>query len=184
MATHHKTEIIDAAGLNRTLTRLAHEIIERNRGVENLVMLGVRTRGLPLAKRLQEKIQTIEGKELPLGVLDITMYRDDVYKKVRQPVVQTTEINFDIDDKTVIVVDDVLYTGRTVRAALDAIVDFGRPRAIQLAVLVDRGHRELPIRADYIGKAIETLPNEEIRVKLKEIDDQDGVFLTQIDEES
>lgn len=178
------TEMIDAAGLNRTLTRLAHEIIERNRGVENLVMLGVRTRGLPLAKRLQEKIQTIEGKELPLGVLDITMYRDDVYKKVKQPVVQTTEINFDIDDKTVIVVDDVLYTGRTVRAALDAIVDFGRPRAIQLAVLVDRGHRELPIRADYIGKAIETLPNEEIRVKLKEIDDQDGVFLTQIDEES
>ncbi len=178
------TEMIDAAGLNRTLTRLAHEIIERNRGVENLVILGVRTRGLPLAKRLQEKIQTIEGKELPLGVLDITMYRDDVYKKVKQPVVQTTEINFDIDDKTVIVVDDVLYTGRTVRAALDAIVDFGRPRAIQLAVLVDRGHRELPIRADYIGKAIETLPNEEIRVKLKEIDDQDGVFLTQIDEES
>jgi len=184
MATHHKTEIIDAAGLNRTLTRLAHEIIERNRGVENLVMLGVRTRGLPLAKRLQGKIQTIEGKELPLGVLDITMYRDDVYKKIKQPMVQTTEINFDIDDKTVIVVDDVLYTGRTVRAALDAIVDFGRPRAIQLAVLVDRGHRELPIRADYIGRAIETLPNEEIRVKLKEIDDQDGVFLIQIDEES
>lgn len=177
MSKKDTVEIMDAAGLNRTVTRLAHEIVERNRGVEDLVLLGVRTRGVPLAERLNTKIEQIEGKLLPLGVLDVTMYRDDVFKKIKQPVVRTTEIDFDIDGKTVVIVDDVLYTGRTVRAALDEVVDFGRPTEIQLAVLVDRGHRELPIHADYVGKNIPTSPGEEVRVQFKEVDDVDGVFL-------
>lgn len=177
MSKKDTVEIMDAAGLNRTVTRLAHEIVERNRGVEDLVLLGVRTRGVPLAERLNAKIEQIEGKLLPLGVLDVTMYRDDVFKKIKQPVVRTTEIDFDIDGKTVVIVDDVLYTGRTVRAALDEVVDFGRPTEIQLAVLVDRGHRELPIHADYVGKNIPTSPGEEVRVQFKEVDDVDGVFL-------
>ncbi|MFQ5649922.1 MAG: bifunctional pyr operon transcriptional regulator/uracil phosphoribosyltransferase PyrR [bacterium] len=177
MAKARETEIMDAAGLNRTLTRLAHEIVERNRGVDNVVLLGIRTRGLPLAERLNAKIRQIEGKELPLGTLDVTMYRDDVYKKIKQPVVQSTEIKFDIDGKAVIIVDDVLYTGRTVRAALDEIIDFGRPVAIQLAVLVDRGHRELPIRADYVGMTLQTASGEEVKVKVREIDNHDGVLL-------
>lgn len=177
MSKKNTVEIMDAAGLNRTVTRLAHEIVERNRGVEDLVLLGVRTRGVPLAERLNAKIEQIEGKLLPLGVLDVTMYRDDVFKKIKQPVVRTTEIDFDIDGKTVVIVDDVLYTGRTVRAALDEVIDFGRPTEIQLAVLVDRGHRELPIHADYVGKNILTSPGEEVRVRFKEVDDVDGVFL-------
>jgi len=178
-----KIEIIDAKGLNRTIARLAHEIVERNKGIANLVLLGLRTRGLPLAERLNEKIKSIEGDLLPIGVLDVTMYRDDVFKKIKQPSVQTTEIKFNIDGKTVVIVDDVLYTGRTVRAALDAIVDFGRPTAIQLAVMVDRGHREMPIRADNIGKSVPTSSGEEVKVKVREVDKQDGVFLIRVTKE-
>ena len=179
MSDPESSEIMDAAGLNRTITRLAHELLERNRGSENLVLLGIRTRGLPLAERLNAKIAEIEGQVRPIGALDVTMYRDDVYKKIKQPVVQTTEIKFNIDGKIVVIVDDVLYTGRTVRAALDEIVDFGRPTAIQLAVLIDRGHRELPIHADYVGRSIQTTMNEEVRVEVKEVDEQDRVYLTQ-----
>ena len=173
---------MDAKGLDRTIARLAHEIVENNRGIENLVILGLRTRGVPIAERLNNKIEKIEGKKLPLGVLDVTMYRDDVFKKIKQPKVQTTEIKFVIDGKKVIITDDVLYTGRTIRAALDAVTDFGRPTAIQLAVLVDRGHRQMPIRADYVGKNIPTSYGEEIRVKLKEIDKEDGVYLIKTSE--
>jgi pyrimidine operon attenuation protein/uracil phosphoribosyltransferase len=180
MAEKVKAQIINAEGLNRTITRLAHEIVERNRGVENLVVLGVRTRGVPIAERIIEKIYEIEHKKLPLGILDVTIYRDDVFKKIKQPKVQTTEIRFDIDGKIVILVDDVLYTGRTVRAALDAIMDFGRPTKIELAVLVDRGHRELPIRADYVGKNVPTSLGEEVQVKVKEVDYEDGVFLVEV----
>ncbi len=172
-----ETKIVDEEGVNRTLTRLAHEIVERNRGVGNVVLLGIRTRGVPMAHRLHGKIENIEGHDLAVGELDVTMYRDDVYRKIKQPSAQGSEINFSLDGKTVVIVDDVLFTGRTVRAALDAIIDFGRPSAIQLAVLVDRGHRELPIRADYVGKSIPTSAGEEVRVKLKEIDGLDGVIL-------
>lgn len=179
MSNKIKAQIIDPESLNRTITRLAHEIIERNRGVEDLVVLGIRTRGVPLANRIIEKIHEIEHKKLPLGILDVTMYRDDVFKKIKQPKVQTTEIGFDIDGKVVILVDDVLYTGRTIRAALDAIMDFGRPTKIQLAVLVDRGHRELPIRADYVGKNMPTSLGEEVQVRVKEVDNVDGVFLVE-----
>jgi len=184
MTKSQAKEIIDAAGLKRTITRLAHEIVEQNRGVENVVLLGIRSRGVPLAERLNKKINEIEGTSLPVGVLDVTMYRDDVYKAIKQPHVQTTEIKFDIDGKTVVVVDDVLFTGRTVRAALDEVIDFGRPLAIQLAVLIDRGHREMPIRADYVGKSIPTALREEIKVKVEEIDGQDGVFLLKAPEET
>ncbi|RMF70173.1 MAG: bifunctional pyr operon transcriptional regulator/uracil phosphoribosyltransferase PyrR [Calditrichaeota bacterium] len=172
-----RKQIIDARGLARTITRLAHEIVERNRGVENVVILGILTRGATLARRLQEKISEIEHKHLPLGILDVTMYRDDVFTKIKKPQVKTTKIDFDIDGKTVILVDDVLYTGRTIRAALDAIIDFGRPTAIQLAVLIDRGHRELPIRADYVGKNVPTEFGEEVKVQVKEVDGEDGVYL-------
>ena len=168
---------MDAEALNRTLTRLAHEIVERNGGTDNLVFLGIRTRGVPLAQRLLRKIEQAEGVKLPLGILDVTMYRDDVFKNIKKPVVGTTEIQFEIDGKIVVLVDDVLFTGRTVRAALDAIIDFGRPTKIQLAVLVDRGLRELPIRADYVGQAITTTPNDNVQVKVKEIDGTDEVIL-------
>ncbi len=172
-----RTQIMDAEALNRTLTRLAHEIVERNGGTDNLVFLGIRTRGVPLAQRLLRKIEQAEGVKLPLGILDVTMYRDDVFKNIKKPVVGTTEIQFEIDGKIVVLVDDVLFTGRTVRAALDAIIDFGRPTKIQLAVLVDRGLRELPIRADYVGQAITTTPNDNVQVKVKEIDGTDEVIL-------
>lgn len=178
-----KAQITNAEGVNRTITRLAHEIVERNRGAENLVVLGIRTRGAPIAERIVERIYEIEHKKPLLGILDVTMYRDDVFKKIKQPKVQTTEIAFDIDGKIVILVDDVLYTGRTVRAALDAIMDFGRPTKIELAVLVDRGHRELPIRADYVGKNVPTSIGEEVRVRVKEVDYEDGVFLVEVSAE-
>jgi pyrimidine operon attenuation protein/uracil phosphoribosyltransferase len=177
-----KAQIIDKEGLSRTITRLAHEIIERNKGTENLVMVGIRTRGAPLAERIMEKVGEIEGKKIPLGMLDITLYRDDLLKKLKQPKVQMTDIPFDIDDKNVVLIDDVLYTGRTARAALDALMDFGRPVCIQLAVLVDRGHRELPIRADFVGKNIPTSIGEEIQVKLKEVDGEDCVLLVEAEE--
>jgi len=172
-----KTEIMDEKALDRALTRISHEIIERNKGVEDLVLLGIKTRGITLAKRLSEKIKGIEGKELPVGSLDITSYRDDIkhIKDILQ--VNTTDISFDVTGKKVILVDDVLYTGRTVRAAMDAIVDIGRPLSIQLAVLIDRGHRELPIRADYVGKNVPTARSEMVIVNVKESDDKDGVLL-------
>ncbi len=177
MAEKVRQQIMDAEGLNRTIARLAHEIVERNRGTENLAILGIRTRGVSIAERIISKIHAIENTRLPLGILDVTMYRDDVFKKIQQPLVQTTEIDFDIDDKVVILVDDVLFTGRTIRAALDAIIDFGRPTKIELAVLIDRGHRELPIHADYVGEHVATSLQDDIEVRLKQVDGMDGVFL-------
>jgi pyrimidine operon attenuation protein/uracil phosphoribosyltransferase len=172
-----KSEIIDAKGIDRTLLRLTHEILERNKGGRNLVVVGIRNRGDSLAKRIIRSIREIEGEELPLGILDITLYRDDFQKMSESPLIQATDFPFDITDKTVVLVDDVLYTGRTIRAALDAIMDFGRPASIQLAVLVDRGHRELPIKADYVGKDVPTASNEEVQVKLKEVDGEDSVLM-------
>ncbi|NLM25724.1 MAG: bifunctional pyr operon transcriptional regulator/uracil phosphoribosyltransferase PyrR [Firmicutes bacterium] len=170
-----KAQILDEDGIRRCLTRIAHEIIENNKGTDNLVLIGIRTRGVPLAKRLAEKIAQIEGVQVPVGELDISLYRDDLTTIADQPIVNNTEIPFDVNNKKVILVDDVLYTGRTVRAALDGIIDQGRPQAIQLAVLVDRGHRELPIRADYVGKNVPTSKQELISVSVRECDQQDSV---------
>ena len=174
-----KAKILDQDTLNRALTRIAHEILERNKGLGNLCLIGIRNRGAYLAKRLSGLITQIDKAEVPVGVLDITLYRDDLTLISNQPVVHKTEIGFDITDKDVVLVDDVLYTGRTIRAALDALVDLGRPRSIQLAVLVDRGHRELPIRADYVGKNIPTAQNESIEVRLKEPDGKDEVMIVE-----
>ena len=174
-----KAVIMDEKSLNRTLSRLAHQIVESNRGAENLAFVGILTRGVQIAERLIEKIEPIEGRRLPLGMLDITFYRDDMLGSRKKPRVQKTDIPFDIDGKAVVLVDDVLYTGRTVRAALDALMDFGRPARIQLAVLIDRGHRELPIKADFIGQEIKTTAGEEVRVKLKNIDSEDSVYLVE-----
>lgn len=177
-------QIVDAEGLQRTITRLGHEIIERNRGADKIAVVGIRTRGATLAQRLVDKIEEIEGQRVPFGALDVTLYRDDFRKRLRQPVVQVTDIPFEIDDIDVILVDDVLYTGRTTRAALEALMEFGRPSSVQLAVLVDRGHRELPIHADYVGKNIPTSIGEEVRVKLKEHDGEDCVLLVHAPEEA
>jgi pyrimidine operon attenuation protein / uracil phosphoribosyltransferase len=168
---------LDADRMGRTLTRIAHEILERNRGVEELALVGIRTRGVPLAKRLARAIQEINGHEIPTGALDITLYRDDLMRTAvgAQPVIRKTEIPFSIDDKSILLVDDVLYTGRTIRAALDALIEFGRPRVIQLVVLVDRGHRELPIKADYVGKNLPTSQTQSVQVHLMEIDGRDEV---------
>ena len=176
-----KAKLIDERGLERTITRLAHEILERNKGIESIVIVGVRTRGAPLAERIVERISEIEGKKTPFGTLDISMYRDDYRQKI--PSLKGTDIPFEIDKKNVILVDDVLYTGRTARAALDALMDFGRPATVQLAVLVDRGHRELPIKADYVGKNIPTSIGEEAKVRLKELDGEDRVVLVIAEEE-
>ncbi len=172
-----KTRIIDKDGIRRALTRIAHEIIERNKGTDNLVLIGIRRRGVPLARRLAEKIKEIEGSQVPVGVLDITLYRDDLSTLGYQPVVRQTDVNFSIEGKKVVLVDDVLYTGRTIRAAMDAIMDLGRPRNIQLAALIDRGHRELPIRADYVGKNVPTARLELVEVHLVEIDSVDEVLI-------
>ena len=172
-----KAKIMDKTGMERTLKRMAHEILEKNKGTEDLVIIGVRTRGAFLAQRLATLIGEIDGKIPPVGLLDITLYRDDLSSIAQQPVVHKTEIDFDIEDMKVVLVDDVLYTGRTVRAALDEIIDFGRPKFIQLAVLVDRGHRELPIRADYVGKNIPTSPKETVVVKLDEVEGADEVVV-------
>ena len=172
-----KKKIVDADGFRRALTRIAHEIVERNRGIEDLVIIGIRTRGVPLARRLAEKIREFEGVEVPVGILDITLYRDDLSMIAQQPIVHSTEIPFDISGKKVVLVDDVLYTGRTVRAALDALTDLGRPRVIQLAILVDRGHRELPIRADFVGKNLPTSRDEVVSVNLVEVDGEDSILL-------
>jgi pyrimidine operon attenuation protein/uracil phosphoribosyltransferase len=172
-----KAKIIDTEGLSRTITRLAHEILERNKGTKNLVLIGMRTRGEFIAERIKNKITEIENNEPSYGVLDVTLYRDDFRTRLKQPEISVTSITFDVNEKDVVLIDDVLYTGRTVRAALDALMDLGRPNTIQLCVLVDRGHRELPIRADFVGKNIPTSINEEVRVKLSEIDGEDAVYL-------
>ncbi|HEY3213084.1 MAG TPA: bifunctional pyr operon transcriptional regulator/uracil phosphoribosyltransferase PyrR [Actinomycetota bacterium] len=177
MTLKEKAEIVDADGLRRIITRVAHEIVERNKGVDGLVLVGIRRRGVPLAARLAKKIAEFEGKAPIEGSLDITLYRDDLSKVAHQPVVGSTVIPVDINDKVAVLVDDVLYTGRTVRAAMDALIDFGRPRAIQLAVVIDRGHRELPIRADFVGKNVPTRRDEDVRVILREVDGEDAVLV-------
>jgi len=174
-----KAKIIDREGLGRIIVRIGHEILERNRGTEGLCLVGIRNRGVFLASRLAQLISRIENTEVPVGALDITLYRDDLTLVANKPLVRKTEIDFDITDKIVVLVDDVLYTGRTVRAALDALVDFGRPKAIQLAVLIDRGHRELPIRADYVGKNIPTSRSETVEVRLEECDGYDEVVIVE-----
>ena len=172
---------MDADRIARTLTRIAHEIVERNKGVDELALVGIRTRGVPIARRIARTLKEITGDDVPTGALDITLYRDDLMRHAvgPQPLVRSTEITFSIDDRKIILVDDVLYTGRTIRAALDALIDFGRPKAIQLICLIDRGHRELPIKADYVGKNLPTSLSESVQVKLQEIDGTDEVVLQQ-----
>src|SRR5690242_11557351 len=172
-------QVMDADRMARALTRIAHEILERNRGTSDLALVGIRTRGVPLARRIAHSLRDINHAEVPTGALDITLYRDDLMRHAvgPQPLVRRTEIPFSIDDRRILLVDDVLYTGRTIRAALDALIDFGRPKAIQLVVLVDRGHRELPIRPDYVGKNIPTSPQQSVHVRLMEIDGVDEVEL-------
>ncbi len=172
-----KAKILDKDGINRALMRIAHEIVEKNKGTRDLCIVGIRNRGVYLAKRLADAIKSIEGVDVLSGALDITLYRDDLALASGQPLVRKTEIDFDINDKILILVDDVLYTGRTIRAALDALIDFGRPKSIQLAVLTDRGHRELPIRADYVGKNIPTAKNETVEVRLSETDGTEEVVI-------
>ncbi len=174
-----RSTILDEAAIRRALTRIAHEIIERNKGTDNVVLVGIKTRGETLADRLARRIEEIEGKSIALGNLDITLYRDDLSKKSLDPEVKATELPHDINGKTVVLIDDVLYTGRTVRAAMDALVDHGRPDYIQLAVLIDRGHRELPIRPDFVGKNVPTSKSEQVVVRLSEVDATDEVFIKQ-----
>lgn len=176
-----KAQLLDAEAIERSVTRIAHEILEKNKGTQELCIVGIRTRGAHLAKRLHACIEGIEHAVIPVGVLDITLYRDDLTLISQQPVVHKTEISFDITGKTIVLVDDVLYTGRTIRAALDALMDLGRPKSIQLAVLIDRGHRELPIRADYVGKNIPTAHNEMVEVRLSETDSRDEAVIMEKD---
>jgi pyrimidine operon attenuation protein/uracil phosphoribosyltransferase len=177
-----KAMLMDASQMNRALSRIAHEIIERNKGVEHVALVGIRRRGVPLAHRLADRLREFEGKEVPVGILDITLYRDDLTELSSVPVIHKSEVNFKLPGKVVILVDDVLYTGRTVRAALDALLDIGRPNAIQLAVLVDRGHRELPIRADFVGKNVPTSRKEVVEVHMSEVDGEDFVALYDLPE--
>ncbi|WP_019584996.1 bifunctional pyr operon transcriptional regulator/uracil phosphoribosyltransferase PyrR [Deinococcus apachensis] len=172
-----KATILTADEVRRALTRIAHEIVERNKGAQNLALIGIHTRGIPLAERLAQKLSELEGVQVPTGRLDITLYRDDLSEVAHQPIIRETQVPFDLARRRVVLVDDVLYTGRTVRAALDALIDLGRPESIQLAVLVDRGHRELPIRADYVGKNLPTARSEVVKVKLAETDGVDVVEL-------
>ena len=169
--------VMDADRISRALTRIAHEIVERNHGIDGVALVGVRSRGVPLARRIAAVLTDVGGQDVPTGALDITLYRDDLMRNPvgPQPLVRKTEIPFSIDNRTLILVDDVLYTGRTIRAALDALIDFGRPRAIQLVVLVDRGHRELPIKADYVGKNVPTSLAQSVQVRLIEVDGRDEV---------
>ena len=173
----NKAQLMDDKAIQRAITRISHEIIEKNKGIEDVVLVGIKTRGVPISNRISDKIEKIEGKKINTGEIDITLYRDDLKQIDIEPVLNGSNISFNIDDKIVILVDDVLYTGRTVRSALDAIMDIGRPKAIQLAVLVDRGHRELPIRADYVGKNVPTSKHEIISVKLQEVDLEDSVTI-------
>jgi len=172
-----KTKVLDKDNMGRAVMRIAHEILEKNKGTKDLCLIGIRNRGVYLAERLSACIKKIDNETVLVGILDITLYRDDLTMIAAHPVVHKTEIDFDINEKTVVLVDDVLYTGRTIRAALDALIDFGRPKSIQLAVLIDRGHRELPIRADYVGKNIPTAKNETVEVRLGEVDGNDEVVI-------
>lgn len=175
-----KGHILDAKGIHRALIRIAHEILEKNRGSEGLAIVGIRTGGVFLAQRIAGIIREIEKAEVPVGIVDITLYRDDLTIGTNQPVIRGTEIPFKVDGEKIVIVDDVLYTGRTVRAAIDAVMEFGRPMMIQLAVLIDRGHRELPIRADYVGKNVSTSRRESVNVRLVEKDGVDEVTVTEI----
>ena len=177
MEFKEKAKIMDQEAMERGLKRIAHEIVEKTKGTKELAIIGIRNRGAYLAEKVAAYIDKIEKTKVPVGILDITLYRDDLTTVAEQPVVHKTEIDFDISGKKIVLVDDVLYTGRTIRCALDALIDFGRPRYIQLAVLVDRGHRELPIRADYIGKNVPTALKETVQVKIKEVDGQDEVVI-------
>lgn len=175
-----KNVIMDSDAMRRALVRIAHEIIEKNKGVNNVVLVGIRTRGVPLAQRIAQEMEIIEGVKVKVGMLDITLYRDDLSTLGYNPIVHGTDIDFDLNGKNIVLVDDVLYTGRTIRAALDAVIDMGRPRSIQLAVLIDRGHKELPIRADFVGKNVPTAHKETIEVTLKEHDETDEVFIGEV----
>ena len=175
-----KAQILDAAGIGRAVARITHEIIERNRGVDDICLLGVRRRGIPLAEMLAANIERFEGKRVPLGYLDITYHRDDITEAERESLIAESHIPCDVREKTVIIVDDVLYTGRTARAAMEAVFSDGRPKAIQLAVLIDRGHRELPIRPDYVGKNVPTSKSELISVMLSSFDGEDAVYISDI----
>ena len=172
--------IMDAVGLRRVLRRMAHEILDRNGGPANLALVGLQTRGVFIARRMAGIIEEVEGVQTPLGILDVTMYRDDYRVALKQPTVKVTSIPYDVEQFTTVLVDDVFYTGRTDRSALDAIMDFGRPRRVQFAALIDRGHRELPLVADYVGKRMTTQPNEEVRVRMSEIDGLDEVTLVKL----
>jgi pyrimidine operon attenuation protein / uracil phosphoribosyltransferase len=179
MKIREKAQIMTSAEMERALSRLAHEIVERHRGTKNLALIGIRRRGVPLAERLAKAIRDFEKVQVPVGYLDINLYRDDLSTVSTQPVIQSTEIHFPIVNISIVLVDDVLYTGRTVRAAMDALLDYGRPKSIQLCILIDRGHRELPIEANYVGKFVQTTDNEIIEVKLTEIDQQECVMLVE-----
>lgn len=180
---HLKAKIMDAQAMDRALTRIAHEILEANKGVDRLYLVGIQRRGVPLAERIADKLLRIEGERPGVGILDITFYRDDLSLLAEDPVVSATQIDCDLSETRVVLVDDVLYTGRTVRAAIEALFDMGRPRAIQLAVLVDRGHRELPLRPDYVGKNLPTSKSELVQVKVAGIDGEDGVLLCAVGKE-
>jgi pyrimidine operon attenuation protein/uracil phosphoribosyltransferase len=171
-----KSEILDKPSIARALTRISHEILEKNKGAKNLIIVGIRSRGDVLARRIADNIKTIEKIDVPFGIVDITLYRDD-YNRISKVEVKSTELPFSVDDKDIVLVDDVLYTGRSARAAMDVVMDFGRPKTIQLAVLIDRGHRELPIQANYVGKNVPTNRNEEIILKLEESDNEEKVLL-------
>ena len=175
-----KTTVMEADDMRRAIQRIAHEIIERNKGIDDVILVGIRTRGVPIAQRLADAITESEGRAPKSGILDITLYRDDLSTLQSQPIVRSTDILFDITDKIVVLVDDVLYTGRTIRSALDAIIDLGRPKMIQLAVLIDRGHRELPIAANFIGKSVPTSKSEIIAVRLNDIDGEDRVVIRRL----
>ena len=177
-----KKRLLDGARMNRAIRRMAIEVVEKNRGLDDLMIVGIRSRGVPIGERMTAEIEQMEGHPVPFGILDITLYRDDLTTIAPNPVVKPTKFPEPINDKVIVLVDDVLYTGRTVRAALDALMDFGRPRSVQLAVLIDRGHRELPIRADYVGKNLPTALNESVQVRLKERDGRDEVVLIRPEE--
>jgi len=179
LSVKEKAKILDKDAIGRSIVRIAHEILEKNKGTRDLCLVGIRTRGAYLARRIADCIAKLDSVSVPVGVLDITLYRDDLTLIASQPVVHKTEMSFDVTDKSLILVDDVLYTGRTIRAALDALTDLGRPRSIQLAVLIDRGHRELPIRADFVGKNIPTAQQETVEVRLAEVDGADEVVIVE-----
>ena len=176
-----KSQLMDEQALNRALTRISHEIVEKNKGVGNVKLVGILRRGAPIAQKIKENILKIENTEVDCGTLDISFYRDDLSELTQDPTVKKAELPFDVNDKDIVLIDDVLYTGRTARAAIEAVISCGRPRSIQLAVLIDRGHRELPIRADYVGKNIPTSKKEMIEVKLPEYDGETAVYLMELD---